>query len=386
VTNGALRVALDTSFAGVNETGVGLYSRQLARGLEALARAGELSLRCIGPSCPDERPLLPVGVYREWPSYTQLFLPVALAKYRPHVVHSTSHLGPLWGPGRKVVTVHDLIFRRYPNDYNPLWLVITRAALPLVLSRATSVIVDSKTTGRDLQRVYRVNERKIRVIYPGVDERFGTSVTQAEIADMRQRLDLGDAPYLLLMGPWVRRKNLEVVIAAFAQVAEVLPSARLAITGRPAPGMRNSGVQSALESLPSSARERVRTPGHVATGDLLALVKGAAVLAYPSLYEGFGLPPLEAMSAGVPVVVSDSPVLSEVAGGAALVARVGSPREWAGALLAILTDRARSGELAAKGRERAAQFTWERAVRRTVKVYREAAAGRTWGRVDREFI
>ena len=375
MNQGALRVALDTSFAGVNETGVGLYSRRLACGLDALARAGEIALRCIGPSCPGERPLVPGGVYREWPSYTQLYLPVALAKYRPHVVHSTSHLGPLWGPGRKVVTVHDLIFRRYPNDYNPLWLAITRAALPLVLSRVTAVIVDSNTTGSDLRQIYQVNKRKIRVIYPGVDESFGNPATQGEIAEMRRRFDLGDAPYLLLMGPWVRRKNLEVVIAAFAQVVEEVTSASLVITGRPAPGMRNSGVESALESLPSSARERVRTPGHVATGDLLALVQGAAALAYPSLYEGFGLPPLEAMSAGVPVVVSDSPVLTEVAGGAALVARVGSPREWAGALLAILTDRARSSEMAARGRERAAQFTWERAIQRTVEVYREAASG-----------
>ena len=138
-----LRVALDTTFAGLNNTGVGIYSRKLAEGLGRLAEQGELELKCVGPSCESKLRNLPLdGIYQEWPTYTHAILPIRLAKYRPHVVHSTSHLGPLWGHGSLVVTVHDLIFMRYPKDYEPAWLGLTRALLPVAFKRAPVVIAD----------------------------------------------------------------------------------------------------------------------------------------------------------------------------------------------------------------------------------------------------
>src|SRR5882762_4237938 len=126
-----LRVALDTSFAGLNPTGVGKYSRRLVEHIGYLAQSRNVRVRCYGPcQTGDLHGRALGGLYYEWPSYTQVALPLFLTKYHPDVVHSTSHLGPTWGPGRRVVTVHDVIFRRYPEDYDKLWLATTRALLP----------------------------------------------------------------------------------------------------------------------------------------------------------------------------------------------------------------------------------------------------------------
>jgi glycosyltransferase involved in cell wall biosynthesis len=366
-----IRIVLDTTFAGVNPTGVGIYSRRLAEHLAAVAEERGWDVRCYGPSCKGVAKGLLGGIYQEWPTYTQGVLPLRLLLEGADVVHSTSHIGPLWGPGRLVVTVHDLIFRRFPGDYNPLWLKPTQFLLPRVLKRARRVICDSEATRNDLLRLYRVPRGKTRVVYPGVDEAFGVPVPGERKTAIQKRFDIGSASFILCLGPWVRRKNLEVVVDSFASVHERVPGSLLVITGEPSAGMQGSGVAAALERLPDGARANVRTVGHLPFGDLCALMQEASALAYPSSYEGFGLPPLEAMRAGVPVVASDAVAVVEATGGAALIARAGDRREWAEALSRVLTDGAKAEELRTKGRARSAEFSWERCARETADVYAE---------------
>lgn len=311
---------------------------------------------------------------QEWPPYTQGVLPLLLSRQRPHVVHSTSHIGPLWGPGRLVVTVHDLIFCRFPADYDPLWLRITLTLLPRVLARATAIIADSHATKEDIQRYYNVRPGKIHVIYPGIDREFRrTPATMRNLSDTRRKYGLGDDSYIICVGPWVARKNLSVVVAAFAEVAARMPNVRLVITGNRPRGMKGTTPEQMVEALPPYTRERVHTVGFVSKEELVALVSGAAVLAYPSRYEGFGLPPLEAMAAGVPVVASDTPAVAEVTAGAALLAPVESPREWAAALSGVLANPNRAAQLRAAGLERSAAFSWERCAQETIALYKKVA-------------
>ena len=165
-----LRVALDTTYAGVNTTGVGLYSARLASELRMQARDLALEIRCFGSACkPAGARSNAVATFQEWPTYTHGILPLQLLAAGPQIVHSTSHIGPLRGPGKLIVTVHDLIFMRYPQDYQRGWLAITRALLPFVLRRAKAIIADSHATKRDIQMFFGVSERKIAVIYPGID-------------------------------------------------------------------------------------------------------------------------------------------------------------------------------------------------------------------------
>ncbi len=364
-----LRVALDTSFAGVNRTGVGLYSRELAAHLGKLAHVSNIALRCYGPACgPSQRAGL-VGTMQEWPVYTQLALPILLAGFRPDIAHSTSHIGPIWGRGRHIVTVHDLIFMRYPEDYNPLWLAITRLLLPRVLARACIVIADSETTKADLCTFFGYPSHKIRVIYPGINSDFNLPADSEVMAALRRRLGIGDSRYILCLGPWVKRKNLEVVVRAFPRLAELLPDVHLVITGSRARGMKGTPVEDAVQSRPASTGSKVHLTGYVAAEELRSLAQGASALAYPSRFEGFGLPPLEAMSASVPTVVSNTPAVIEATGGAALVADPDRPEEWADAFFHVLTDPDKAAQLVAAGKRRASCFSWERCARETVELY-----------------
>ncbi len=368
-----MRVALDTTFAGVNPTGVGIYSRRLAEHISTIARDQGMSFRCYGPSCVSSSRKVLGGLYQEWPTYTQGVLPLLLAQRPPDVVHSTSHLGPLWGPGRLVVTVHDLIFRRYPSDYNAMWLRITRTLLPGVLRRAAAVIADSRATADDLRHFYGVDADKITVVYPGVDDRFRKPVDPRALAAFRARFDIGAASYILCLGPWVRRKNIETVVAAFSQLAGIMPEVHLVVTGRPSAGMQSSPVIAALEGLSAGVRARVHNVGHLPVEELPPLVQGASLLAYPSRYEGFGLPPLEAMSAGVPVVASDAAAVVEATGGAALIARAAVVDDWVGAFHRLLTDPVKADELRIAGLAWSAGFTWERCANETVQLYKRVA-------------
>jgi glycosyltransferase involved in cell wall biosynthesis len=365
-----LRVALDTSFAGLNPTGVGLYSRRLVASIAALSAARRVEMRCFGPSCPGSSSGRPLGgLYQEWPTYSQLALPAMLAAFRPGVVHSTSHIGPLWGPGPRVVTVHDLIFRRYPDDYNPYWLAITLFLLPRVLARATAIIADSQSTLSDLQSYYAVPARKITVIYPGIDEHYRRPLPKERVEAARRQLGIGDSPYVLLLGPWVRRKNLGVVVEAFRVLAEQIPGLKLVVTGKPTRGMHAGDLSTALSRLPAGIRQRVMPVGHLPSDTLRAIMQGAAALAYPSEFEGFGLPPLEAMASGVPVVVSDTPAVVEAAGGAALIAPAGDPRAWAEALHRVIADPATVEALRSAGQKRSADFSWARCAGETLDLY-----------------
>jgi glycosyltransferase involved in cell wall biosynthesis len=379
-----LRVALDTSYAGINPTGVGLYSARLARELRRLAGECALDIYCFGPACKrDGAPNKLLGTFQEWPSYTHGVLPAQLLALRPRVVHSTSHMGPLWGPGELIVTVHDLIFMRYPEDYQAGWLAITKALLASVLRRARAIIADSQATKDDLRAFFGVRHGKIVVIYPGIDGAIDDG--RPTIDDRRSTIDdrrpttddrpaiTGGRPYVLCLGPWVRRKNLEVVVQAFAWLAERVPGVDLVITGDTPRGMKGYTRQELLSYVSDEYRRRVKLVGYVSSEEKQALVGGASVLCYPSRFEGFGLPPLEAMAAGVPVVAADTPAVVEVTGGAALISDPDEPREWSAAIESVLLDPGLARRLREAGLRRSADFTWAACARRTALLYRSVA-------------
>ena len=301
---------------------------------------------------------------QEWPLNTQLALPVRLLRYKPIITHCTSHIGPIWGPGKLVVTVHDLIFRRYPHDYNPFWLFITRITLPTILRRAVAIVADSQATKNDIQHFYGVRTGKIVVIYPGVDEAYTTQ---------RHTMEAQSNPYILCLGPWVRRKNLPVVVRAFEQIARQMPDLRLLISGEPSTGMKGYTAEELVGPLPEDIRSRVELLGYVARDDLPHLVGNATLLAYPSRWEGFGLPPLEAMLAGVPVVATRTPVVEEVTAGAADLCNPDNPGEWVKAFYRVVMDKNHAKRMVEAGLRRSAAFTWERCATQTASLYHRVA-------------
>lgn len=372
---GPLRIALDTTYAGVNRTGVGLYSRRLAAHLRAEAGNQHLDVRCYGPACQDATARSAIRhVAQEWPVNTHGLLPLRMAAFRPDIVHATSHIGPLWGPGRLVVTVHDLIFMRRPEDYNSLWLAITRATLPRVLARASAVIADSYATSHDLRRFLKVPARRLHVVYPGIDPVPALEVASDEMRTMLRSLGIGaNGRYVICTGPWVMRKNLRVVLEAFLMVAPQEPDLHLVITGTEAKGMKGPSPSELVQHVAPSMQKRIHCVGFVERRHLYGLLGAAALLAYPSRMEGFGLPPLEAMSLGTPAVVSNVPVLREVTGGAALTAPVDDAGAWAQAFRRVLREPGLAAHLAKSGRIRSSDFSWQRCTLDTVGIYRQVA-------------
>lgn len=256
-----------------------------------------------------------------------------------------------------VVTLHDLIPLRHPGTIaSPLGLAYFRLMATLAPRRARATIAVSGATRADLVALAHAPAGRITVIPQGADPRF------AEPSGLPRPLA---GPYVLYTGQWKRYKNLEVLLDGFARLAR--PGLKLVLAGRVDPGSPH--VPAAIARL--GLGDAVVTTGWIASeAELVAWYQHAAAFAFPSRLEGFGLPPLEAMAAGVPVVASDAPGLAETVTDAALIAPADDPAAWAAALARVLDDEALRARLIAAGRDRVAELTWERTADATAAVYR----------------
>ncbi|MBV8087493.1 MAG: glycosyltransferase family 4 protein [Chloroflexi bacterium] len=295
---------------------------------------------------------------------------------RLDVVHDPVGISPFtlgrWAGGfTRVVSIYDAIAFRYPNGYPFLNNLLHRRFIPATLRNVDGVITASQHACLDVMRFLHVAPQRVHVVPLAVGPEFRPRAAD-ETAAVRARYGL-EAPYVLSVGSQQERKNVPALIRAFAHVHRRLPDVRLAITGPTqwasgslAPLIAELGIERAVQVL-----------GYVPDDDLPLLYAGARVFAFPSLYEGFGLPPLEAMACGTPVVCSNSTSLPEVAGdGAAMLVEPTDVAALAGALEEALTDDALRCRLRDAGLERAGRFTWAETARQTVAAYRELAASR----------
>jgi len=386
-----MHVGLDLEACAPAYGGIGRYADALARALFAPTspdeRVDELVL-FTGDRAPDwlsrgpQAPIAgsPPGVrveavyaYRGHPALrANIFLGPRLARSGIQVFHSPDTLGfPLTSARRVslVATIHDLIPWLFPQSVTRGHRWIRCALLPMVVRRADRLIVDSHATARDLLQLFPGAAGKVRVVYLGVDSRF-TPVPSDEVAAVRSRLGL-PSEYLLYVGTLSPRKNLVGLFRAYSllqQRKEDPPP--LVVAG--APGWLWEPIMRKVNDL--NLQTRVKFCGFVQDDILPALLTGATLFVLPSLYEGFGLPVLEAMACGAPVVTSDRSSLPEVAGDAAVLVDPRSPEAIADGLRRLLDDAAGRRELVRRGLERARAFRWEVTARQTVAVYREALA------------
>lgn len=272
---------------------------------------------------------------------------------------------------RVVLTVHDLAFRILPEtapQATRAWL----ARLDRALRRASRVLVPSEATRRDLLEHSPVPEEVVRVVPEGVDRAVFHPASPQEVTAARRRFGV-DGPYLLYLGGIEPRKNLPTLVRAFARLPRDL-DVRLVVAGSwvawNPEGVR--GLEEALAGLPAEARARVVRTGYVADPDRRALLTGAEAFVFPSRYEGFGLPVLEAMACGTPVVTSNLSALPEVAGEAALLVDPLDEEALAQAVERVLRDRELRERLRAVGLARVERFSWEETARRTAQVLHEA--------------
>jgi glycosyltransferase involved in cell wall biosynthesis len=281
------------------------------------------------------------------------------------VAHFPGTLLPAWLPCTAVVTFYDMASQRYPDLYSPAERRIYETLIPRAAQREAAILAISESTKRDVVSSLRVPEEKVFVTPLGVDARFAPVPGAAGIVARRFGLAF---PYVLAcVGSGHARKNLRGVVEAFSGLRDA--GVHLAIVGA---ADRDPAALAAIEASP--ARERIHLLGHVAEEDLPAIYSAARVFCFPSRYEGFGLPVLEAMACGTPVVCANTSALPEVAGAAAVMVAPEDTDALAEALSALLGDEARRAMLSAAGLARAKQFTWERCARLTLRAYEAAAA------------
>ena len=352
-------------------TGIGRYTTQLSKALvdQGLAVhplwAGECPPGADGETLP--------GAYLLPGLLTLGQAEIAwLARWRElDLVHDPTGALPLLLTGAaRVVTIHDAIPYVYPQTSTRLDWLIYHWWLPLAVRRADAVITDSEQSRKDIMAHLPVAPQDVVVVPLAADPRF-RPMEIAEVEPVLREYSL-QRPYILYVGALESRKNLPRLLEAYALLRAWSPQWRLVIVG--ARKWKFSPIFDAVQRL--GLEGHVDFTGYVADEHLPALYAGADLFAFPSLYEGFGLPVLEAMACGTPVVTSNTSSLPEVAGDAALLVDPTDVRQIARAMWLVLSQPALAAELRARGLARAAQFTWERTARETIAVYERVLAGR----------
>lgn len=374
-----MRIGMEVTAAARQGGGIGRYVRELLKALASIDDAssgasidGEDQYRLFFASpepIPHPLPPLPanfstrhlpfhdIWLARLW-HRAQLPIPVEWITGPVDIYHAPDFTLPPTR-ARSLLTVHDLSFARDPGSTAPGLRDYLNSVVPRSVKRATHIIAVSQATKNDLIELYGTPAEKISVLYEGVDPIFKRTPDPA----IRQKYSLGDGPFILAVSTLQPRKNFQRLIQAFALLPQ---DYRLVIAG--GKGWLYDDIFA--EAKKPGLRGRVLFPGFVPDSDLPALYSEAAALAYPSLYEGFGLPLLEAMACGTPTVASNVSCMPEVAGGASVLVDPFHAESIAAGLVEAETQREKWVE---KGLRRAAEFRWQESARQLVSLYRKVS-------------
>jgi glycosyltransferase involved in cell wall biosynthesis len=368
------RVGIDAR--KLKDFGIGSYIRNLVEAMAIRPEADRYEFRLyVRRSDRDAVPALPSQfaiVEEDSPGYSVSELTRfswRLLRDRLDLFHATHYVVPPLARARVVVTIHDIIHVLYPQFLpNRAAVLYARFMIRRALRRADRIITVSYNSKRDLVDYFGISPASIDVVYNGVAPSFCADVPEGERDRVARRLNL-PRPYMLFLGGEKPHKNVRNVLRAFAEARRQQPLPHTLVLAGPMPKNR-SRVEALIDAL--ELADAVRRPGVVAEEDLPGLFAGADAFLYPTLYEGFGLPVVEAMACGIPVLTSATSALQEIAGGYAHLVDPMDVDAIARGIVVLATDPGRRRELAALGRRRAADFSWDRAAEQTLRVYAEA--------------
>jgi glycosyltransferase involved in cell wall biosynthesis len=370
-----LRIGIDYTAAVRQGAGIGRYTRELVRALAKLDRSHDYVLfaaaggqRLVDTGWPPnfQTHAVPLSDRALAILWHRLRLPlwVELATGPLDIFHSPDFVLPPVRRARTMLTVHDLSFIRYPECADANLRAYLNKVVPRSVQRADFVLADSQNTKNDLVELLGVEFEKIEVVYPGVEDRFRPIEDQPLLEEVRTRYSLPPR-FVLGLGTLQPRKNFTGLIEAFADLRFAICDLRLVIAG--GKGWLYEEIFATVERL--GLEEKVVFPGFVADEHLPALYNLADLFVFPSLYEGFGLPPLEAMACGTPVITSDASSLPEVVGEAELMMEATDVEALTEAMKRVLEDNALREGMIAKGMKQAKKFTWEQAAAKLLSLY-----------------
>jgi glycosyltransferase involved in cell wall biosynthesis len=373
----AFEIGIDCRTALSPKTGDRTYCLNLLRGLRELQLDPALWQFHLLLDAPDERGVLPQAAYfrpvvldapnsRLW---TLLALPLYARRVALDLVH-VQYLAPPFLPCPFVTTVHDVVWKTFPATFPSQHRFVMNLGMPRTVRCAARVLCGTHSAASDIRRFLPIRRDKIRVTPYAIDPQFLALVPPSQIQEVRRKYSLGDAPYALSVGVLQPRKNLPRLITAYEQLKLEHPDwpHRLVIVGK-----SGWGDQSKIRNQQSE----ISYTGYVEDADLPALYAGASIFAYPSLYEGFGLPIIEAMACGAPVITSDRGAMQEVAGAAARQVDPFSVESIMRGLEEVLSDGRYASELRARGQVRARCFSTKQLAQDTLAVYEEVLTRRS---------
>ena len=361
----------------IRDFGIGTYVRNLIRQLIELDGENEYLL-LTGPAGREVLTDLPPNfnlVSQRSPVYSirELFtISWDLFRRKVDLYHATHYVVPMMMPCKTVVTIHDIIHLLYPEFLpNRFAFYYAHHMIRRSLSRGDRILTVSNNTRSDLMRYFGIGGGKIDVVYNGIDDAFREPLTDEDLTRWKRNLGL-EKPYLLFVGNPKPHKNLDNVVKAYARALELhdLPHSLVCVGDR-------SGVDSKVRQRASQLgiEDRVLLLGHVAQEALPAIYQGATLFLYPTLYEGFGLPVVEAMASGVPVITSNTSALEEIANGYAELVNPLDVEKMAQSIVRCVRDREYREDLAERGRARSEEFVWRHAAEQTLAIYQRVLEG-----------
>lgn len=370
-----MRIGLDGYPLSEPRTGVGHYTLELALALARIAPSDQFELVSPAPFEPAARieidganltnlhttSLKASSIRGHWWS---LGLPLYARKAAFDIFHGTNYEVPLWKKSRSVVTIHDLSALLHPEKHRSRMVRRARLRLPLVVRIANMIVTPTESIRREVCKHLRVNPNKVVAIPLAARARF-QPIPQAQTIEIRKRLGVED-DFLLFVGTLEPRKNLLTLLKAFEQIlahSQLRP--QLVIAG--GEGWLMEDLFAFIKK--TGLSDRLCLTGYLNDEELCALYSSCKVFIYPSVYEGFGLPPLEAMACGAPVIAGRIPTLQETLGSAAHLVEPLDVPALARSIIDLLEDDDRRNGLASAGRQRASEFSWERTARLTLDVY-----------------
>jgi len=359
-----MNIGIDASRAAKKiRTGTENYSRNLILELLKIDQNNQYILY-VGPDydgafgqVPENCKIKIIANKKYW---TQIGLSSEMIKNKPDILFVPSHVLPLISPKNTVVTIHDLAWKYFPNAYDKKEIYLQNLAIKLAIKKKSKIIIYSKSTLSDLKKFYNVDERLIHFVP------MGFTPNQASNLSTEKTDKLTKNKYILFVGRLETKKNIVNLIKAYVMLrSERAVKEKLVLVGKE--GFGYEDIEKEINKNKKFKSDIIKT-GFVSNNDLSIIYKNASLFAFPSLYEGFGLPILEAFDSGIPVVTSNISSMPEVAGKGALLVNPKKPFEIAAAMSSILNKPNIAKLLVTEGKKQLTNFSWETSAKDTLKV------------------
>jgi len=356
-----MKIAIDIQTTLGKPTGFGFYVSNLVEALKK--RTGQdLELALIKPSTEEDFSTPQRFV---WDQFT---FPKKAKATNADILHQPCFSAPLNYKKPIVVTIHDIISLLFPETIPFASRMFYSKWMPFSYRKAKKIITISESTKRDIIRVLGIDEKKITVIPLAYDKKFETKISKEKIDQVKAKYGLSKE-YLLHIGTLEPRKNLDFLIDVFADVIEEDQNSNLGLVITGKKGWYYEGLFKKVKSL--SLEKRVIFTGYIDEKDKAAIYQGAKIFTFPSVYEGFGLPPLEAMASGIPVISSDTSSMPEVIGEAGILLSPHDRSGWVKAIRELKTNENLYKKLVEKNKEQVKKFDWDITAQKTIEVYRQ---------------